>query len=61
MYVANLAILELRFFSERYHFRLWVFALTFYFSFYRYIITHTFKNIKTLPPRTKILRVPGKK
>ena len=28
MYVANTAILELRFFSERYHFRLWVFAST---------------------------------
>ena len=26
MYVANTAILELRFFSERYHFRLWVFG-----------------------------------
>ena len=26
--IANTAILELRFFSERYHFKLWVFALT---------------------------------
>ena len=29
--------------------------------FYRYIIVHTFKNIKTLSPGTNILRVPGKK
>ena len=29
--------------------------------FYRYIIAHTFKNIKTLSPGTNILGVPGKK
>ena len=32
----------------------------FFFFFYRYIITHTFKNIKTLSPVTYILEVPGK-
>ena len=31
------------------------------FFFYRCIITHTFKNIKTLSPGTNILGVPGKK
>ena len=32
-----------------------------FFFFYRYIIAHTFKNIKTLSPGTNILGVPGKK
>ena len=31
------------------------------FFFYRYISTHTFKNMKTLSPGTNILGVPGKK
>ena len=31
-----------------------------FFFFYRYIIAHTFKNIKTLSPGTNILGVPGK-
>ena len=33
----------------------------FFFFFYRYIIAHTFKNIKTVSPGTNILVVPGKK
>ena len=32
-----------------------------FFFFNRYIIAHTFKNIKTLSPGTNILGVPGKK
>ena len=42
MYAANIAILELRFFSERYYFRLWVFASTgeyFYCWHWRVTIT----------------------
>ena len=35
-------------------------AVFFVFFFYRYIITHTFKNTKTLSPGTNILGVPGK-
>ena len=31
------------------------------FLFCRYIITHTFKNIRTLSPGTNILGVPAKK
>ena len=34
---------------------------SFFFFLYRYIIAHTFKNIKTLSPGTNILGVPGKK
>ena len=29
--------------------------------FYRYIITHIFRNVKALSPGTNILAVPGKK
>ena len=32
-----------------------------FFFFHRFIIAHTFKNIKTLSPGTNILGVPGKK
>ena len=31
-----------------------------FFFFYQYIITDTFKNIKTLSPGTNVLGVPGK-
>ena len=37
------------------------FFLGIFFFFYRYIIAHTFKNIKTLSPGTSILGEPGKK
>ena len=46
MYAASTAILELRFFSERYHFRLWVFPSTgeYFNCWHRYVMTHLKKK-----------------